>query len=90
MPVVSAGTEAGPPALSAARSGPLVAVAAKRKPAVYTFEPYGMSLDTLRELVAFCDRWGLDLHIDAWPAGWFPGATVWVELRVAGTGGDER
>jgi len=60
------------------------------KPAVYTFEPYGMSLDTLRELVAFCDRWGLDLHISGWPAGWFPGATVWVELRVAGTGGDER
>lgn len=50
------------------------------KPIAYVFQPYGLTNDTLHELLAFCDRWGLDVNIDTWPAGHFPGAVLWVEL----------
>lgn len=59
------------------------------KPAIYTFEPYVMELNTLRELVNFCDRWGLDLEIRGWPGAHFPGHVVWVELRPAKRTDDE-
>lgn len=51
------------------------------KPYAFTFEPYVLNLRTLRKLVDFCEQWGLDLTIEGWPTGHFPGATVWVELR---------
>lgn len=50
------------------------------KPAVYTFQPYGLSYDTLKKLLDFCERWGLEVHIDTWPAGHFPGSVLWVEV----------
>lgn len=52
------------------------------KPWAYVFEPYDLSLDTLRELVAFCDEHGLNMNIRADWATHFPGATVAVVLQV--------
>lgn len=52
------------------------------KPAAFTFQPYGLSHDTLKDLLTYCERWGLRVTIDAWPAGHFPGNVLWVELTL--------
>lgn len=54
------------------------------KPVVYTFQPYGLDHNTLERLLDFCGRWGLEIHIDTWPAGHFPGAVLWVEITPKG------
>lgn len=42
---------------------------------MYTTEPYGVSLDQMREIVAFCDRYGFDVRVDPRAAWHFPGGT---------------
>lgn len=44
-------------------------------------QPYGMDYESLKELVTFCERLGLEADIDAYPAWHFPGSTLFVELR---------
>lgn len=41
----------------------------------YITQPYQLSLDTLREVVAECDRRNLDCTIDG-NSSWFPGRTI--------------
>ena len=48
-------------------------------------QPYGMSYDRLTELVAYCEEWGLEAHIDAHHSWHFPGETVLVEFHRKGT-----
>lgn len=53
------------------------------KPAVFVSQPYGMSLDAMRELVRFCDTFGLEAHVDA--CGWyFYGRALRVEIAPRG------
>ena len=37
------------------------------KPAVYVSQPYGLSLDRLKEICAACDQHGLTVEVGAWP-----------------------
>ena len=53
------------------------------KPAVYVSQPYGLSLDRLKEICAACDQHGLTVEVGAWPAWHFPGSVLHVEYRKA-------
>lgn len=44
-------------------------------------QPYGMEYETLKELVAFCERLGIEARINASSSWHFPGSTLFVELR---------
>lgn len=46
------------------------------KPAFYLSEPYGITFSLLCEIVAFCQRWGLQASISASESSWYPGFTV--------------
>jgi hypothetical protein len=54
------------------------------KPVVFVTQPYSLGVDTMRELVAFCDRWGLDACVSAWPSWHYPAAVVTVEITRKG------
>lgn len=47
-------------------------------------QPYGMDYKSLKELVTFCERLGLEARLDAYPSWHFPGATLFMELRRKG------
>ena len=51
------------------------------KPHVYVSQPYGLSLETLLEMVSQCQELGLEIHIGTWPAWHFPGTVLMVEVR---------
>jgi hypothetical protein len=51
------------------------------KPYSYVYQPYGLSMQALRELVAMCERYGLECSIDTWPSWHFPGAVLTVEIK---------
>lgn len=55
------------------------------KPARFTTQPYGLSWETLRELVRYCEDRGLEAHIDARMAWHFPTQTILVEIERADT-----
>lgn len=44
-------------------------------------QPYGLDFESLKELVTFCERLGLEARLDAYPAWHFPGSTLFVELK---------
>lgn len=48
-------------------------------------QPYGMDYESLKELVTFCERLGLEARLDAYPSWHFPGSTLFVELRRKAT-----
>ncbi|MBI4377240.1 MAG: hypothetical protein HY549_12420 [Elusimicrobia bacterium] len=50
------------------------------KPAVYLTQPYGLTWETMRRLMAFCERHGLKADIDTWPSFHFPGQVLSVQL----------
>ena len=52
------------------------------KPAVYVTQPYGLSWDTLRAVVGFCEANGLRADVGAAPAWHFPGAVLHVEITT--------
>lgn len=54
------------------------------KPVVYTTQPYQLSHKHLVELVEFCNRWGLEVKVDTWPGGHFPGSVLWIEIVTVG------
>ena len=51
------------------------------KPAVYVFEPYMLTWETLQELVAYGQRWGFRIDVRADRAWHFPGATLSVTVE---------
>ncbi|MEW6770444.1 MAG: hypothetical protein AB1330_03525 [Bacillota bacterium] len=57
------------------------------KPAVYVFQPYGLSHEQLCALVGFAEEHGLRLRVDTFPAWHFPGAVLCVELWLPGKEG---
>lgn len=52
----------------------------KTNPAVYVFQPYGLSGDTMNELGDYCRKWGLKAGINTWPAWHYPGRVLFVEI----------
>lgn len=55
------------------------------KPVVFVMQPYPMSYATVRELVDFCERWGLQFSVSPWPSWHYPGAVVTLEITRTGT-----
>lgn len=53
------------------------------KPEVYISQPYHLSLDNMRAIVEFCDRYRLTVDISTWPSWHFPGAVLTVEVKRA-------
>lgn len=53
------------------------------RPEVYVSQPYDLSLDDLRQIVAACDQHGLTVSITTWPAWHFPSRVMQVEYRRA-------
>lgn len=49
-------------------------------PAVFVFQPYGLSDEDIQALAAFARDKKLELEIDAQQSWWFPGASVLVAL----------
>ena len=50
------------------------------RPFAYVTQPYGFNHKALQEALAACERWGLEMLVDA--ASWhFPTATLLVEVR---------
>lgn len=58
------------------------------KDGVMTFvsEPYGLGLDELRKMVAYCDKYGLDCHIHDTLSAHYPGRCLTVTIIQAGEG----
>jgi hypothetical protein len=52
------------------------------KPAFYLSEPYGLAYDKMQEVVAFCERWGLEASIDGLQSTWFPGLTIAIKYEA--------
>jgi len=52
------------------------------KPCLYYTQPYGITWDTLVELVACCQRHGLEAIIDSQLSWWFPGKTLGIAIRA--------
>jgi len=50
------------------------------KPFSFVSQPYGLSLQDLREIVAYCEEHNLDVSVDAGTSWHYPGATVAVEF----------
>ena len=50
------------------------------KPFSFVSQPYGLSLQDLREIVAYCEEHNLDVSVDAGASWHYPGATVAVEF----------
>ena len=50
------------------------------KPHVYISQPYELSIEDLKELVEFCERHSLNLHVSTWPAWHFPGSVLNVKV----------
>lgn len=50
------------------------------KATVYVFQPYGLSGDTLRDLIQYCDERGLTFDVDTHPGWHFPGRVLFVDL----------
>ncbi len=50
------------------------------KPFSFVSQPYGLSLQDLREIVAYCEEHDLDVSVDAGASWHYPGATVAVEF----------
>ena len=57
------------------------------KPAFYLSEPYKLTYGKMKEIVAFCERWGLLASVDARQSSWFPGETIAIKYEVKGKGG---
>lgn len=54
------------------------------KPAIYVFQPYSLGDKTIRELMEFCEKWGLSARINSMPSWHFPGVVLTVELTLKG------
>ena len=50
------------------------------KPFSFVSQPYGLGLQDLREIVAYCEEHNLDVLVDAGMSWHYPGATVAVEF----------
>lgn len=46
-------------------------------------EPYWLRLREMRDLVAYADKYGLDVTVSASQSAWFPGVTLAVETELA-------
>lgn len=53
----------------------------ERKPERYLSQPYSLSTEDLRQVVAFVDRFDLDVVVTPWPSFHFPGSILSVEYR---------
>lgn len=51
------------------------------KPYTYTSQPYSLTLEEMRALVALCDRHGLEVSVTTWPSWHFPGGVLTMEIR---------
>lgn len=52
----------------------------KGKPAVYVFQPYGLSGDSMEELVDYCRQWKLTSDVSEYPAWHYPGHILFVQV----------
>lgn len=46
------------------------------KPHFYHSQPYGLGKENLREILAFCDQYGLNVLIQGFTSDWFPSDTI--------------
>jgi hypothetical protein len=46
-------------------------------------QPYGLSYDSLKETVAFCEENGLEAEVRSGPSWHFPGAVLTIEYKLA-------
>lgn len=51
------------------------------KPALYHMQPYGLSWDDMKKIVAFCERRGLQASVAAWPAFYSPGTVLSISIE---------
>ncbi len=51
------------------------------KPYAYITQPYCLTLNAMRDLVAMCDQYGLDVNIRTWPSWHFPGGVLTMEIK---------
>lgn len=50
------------------------------KPARYIMQPYGLTWDDMKKLVAFCESHKLKADVDTWPSFHFPGRVLSIHL----------
>ena len=52
-------------------------------PEVFISQPYHLNNGELKQLIATCDEFGLDVSVGTWPSWHFPGAVLTVEVKKA-------
>ena len=60
------------------------------KPEVFISQPYQLSLEDMRELIATCDAFGLEAMVDTWPSWHFPTGVLTIKVRKKGDDGSNR
>jgi len=51
------------------------------RPYSFVGQPYGISEEDMREIIAYCDEYNLQSWVDTGWSWWFPGETLLIELR---------
>jgi hypothetical protein len=46
------------------------------RPQFYLSQPYGLSFENLKQIIQYCDEWGLEASIDGLQSNWYPGDTI--------------
>lgn len=54
------------------------------KPVMFVTQPYELHRDGMREIVAFCDQWNLDVTVDTADSWHFPGWTTLLRYERQG------
>jgi hypothetical protein len=53
-------------------------------PEFYLSQPYSVNYETLKKIVAFCERWGLVPSIDEMQSNWFPSQSLAIRYAKSG------
>lgn len=54
-------------------------------PIVYLSQPYGISHTDIKQIIAFSEKWNLEVDINPAQALWYPGRTCAIAYSVPGT-----
>lgn len=50
------------------------------KPYIFTFQPYELDNKRMKQLVEYCEKYGLEFVMHTTPAFHFPSAVLWIEV----------